>query len=120
MHKSLGGLLALTGLLGSAAAADIGPKSDVAAVRAAEHQKYPKDTDGGVHVSGDYALIQWYGNPEGSGPRAFKRSGSKWKLIYEDGGVTMISILVQHGIPAATARKLCTGWPKDATLCQAF
>src|ERR1700729_4000030 len=43
MHKSLAGLLALTGLLagslGSAAAADIGPKSDVAAVRAAEHQK---------------------------------------------------------------------------------
>jgi hypothetical protein len=32
----------------------------------------------------------------------------------------MVSILVQHGIPAATARKLCTGWPKSATLCQGF
>lgn len=102
----------------AALAADVGPKADVAAVRAAHHQKYPGDSLGGVHVVGDYALLQWYGNPEGSGPRAFKRvSGETWKSIYADGGVTSVSILVQHGIPAATARRLCAGWPKSQTLC---
>jgi hypothetical protein len=125
MQKFLAGFVAATAAFACSAlissAADVGPKADVAAVRAAEHQKFPKDSIGDVHVVGNYALLQWYGNPEGSGPRAFKRvSGEKWTNIYADGGVTGVSILVQHGIPSATAKKLCSGWPADRTPCGNF
>lgn len=125
MHKVVAGSLTvvvavLCSVIASSAA-DVGPKADVVAVRAAEHQKFPKDGVGDVHVVGNYALLQWYGSPEGSGPRAFKRvSGEKWTNIYADGGVTGVSILVQHGIPAATAKKLCSGWPADRTPCGNF
>jgi hypothetical protein len=118
---SLAAGVAMVCSLLAASAADVGPKADVAAVKAAEHQKFTKDSIGDVHVVGDYALLQWYGNPEGSGPRAFKRaSGGKWTNVYADGGVTGVSILVQHGIPAATAKKLCSGWPADRTPCGNF
>jgi hypothetical protein len=125
MRKFLAGLVALGSVFACSllplSAADVGPKADVAAVKAAEHQKFPGDSVGDVHVVGNYALLQWYGNPEGSGPRAFKRvSGETWKNILSDGGVVGVSNLVQSGIPKATAQKLCSGWPKDRTLCGNF
>ena len=103
-----------TGLAAASLAPDVGPKADVAAVKRVEAAAGNKVI--AVHVSGNYALVNWY-DAHGSGPAVLKRVGGKWKVIYTDGGVTFPSILIQHGIPAATARQLCAGWPRSYTVC---
>lgn len=122
MRKILVGLAALLGLTamtaGLALAAwvlpDVGPKADVAAVRAA----HPTCHVAGVHVVGDYALLQWYCLPEGTGPAAYKRiSGERWKLLLDGGGATSLGGLVNGGVPASIARQLCSGWPKGYSPC---
>ena len=61
MKNVLWGIVALAALAtGLALAADVGPKADVAAVRAASAQKNPQAHLLGVHVVGDYALTDWY------------------------------------------------------------
>jgi hypothetical protein len=97
-------------------AADVGSSADVAAVRAAAHQKNPSDHTFGVHVVGDYALTDWYGG-EASGYAAFKRiSGEHWKQIDWGGGATDPQLLAQKGIPVSIARQLCSGWG-DSSPC---
>jgi len=121
MKRSLLALLVLSMTATAAfAASDIGPKADVAAVRATAMRSAPGTTVLGVHVVGNYAFINW-AQGEGSGGAAYKRvSGETWKRIVFEGGVTGLSNLTQAGIPAATARKLCSGWPKDLTPCGNF
>jgi hypothetical protein len=105
-------LLAFAFALTSAAvlAADAGPPADVAGVRAASHRIDPKRHVSGVHVVGNYALTDWY-EGEASGYAAFKRaSGERWRQIDFGGGVELQSLLVQKGVPASIARKLCSGW----------
>ncbi len=105
------GLIAAAAMMtGLVLAADVGSSADVAGVRAAAHQKYPSNHTSGVHVLGNYALIDWYGG-EASGYAAFKRvSGEQWKVIDFGGGATDVSDLVQHGVPSSVASRLCTGW----------
>ncbi len=113
--------VALTGTAVADSVPNVGPPADVAAVRAAEHQKRPTFGMGGVHVSGNYALVQWYGNPEGSGPAAFKRiSGEHWTQVMFGGGAVTVGILAQSGIPASVAQRLCSGWPKGYSPCVGF
>jgi hypothetical protein len=111
MKKFLIGLAALcAATTGMVFAADVGSSADVAAVRAAAHQKNPNDHVSGVHVVGDYALTDWYGG-EASGYAAYKRiSGEQWKQIDWGGGATDVQDLGQHGVPASIAQKLCAGW----------
>jgi hypothetical protein len=116
---ALAGLTAMTSgfvLAASVFGPDIGPKADTAAVRAAvkQHSLQPL----GVHVSGDYALLEWTDSHD-DGIAIYKRvSGERWKLLDSDGGVYQISDLVHYGVPVATAHKICSGWPKGYTLCQ--
>jgi hypothetical protein len=95
---------------------DVGPKADVAGVRAAvkQHSLQPLS----VHISGDYALLEWTDSHD-DGIAVYKRvSGEHWKLLNSNGGVYQISDLVSYGVPAAIARKLCSSWPTDYRLCQ--
>ena len=117
MKKFLIGLAALcAATTGVVLAADVGSSADVAAVRAVAHQKNPSDHTFGVHVVGDYALSDWYSG-DASGYAAFKRiSGEHWKQIDWGGGATDVQDLVQHGVPASIAHKLCTGWG-DSSPC---
>jgi hypothetical protein len=103
--------LAFTVALTSAVlAADVGPAADVAGVRAASHRIDPKRQVAGVHVVGNYALTDWY-EGEASGYAAFRRNSDEhWRQIDFGGGVELQSLLVQKGVPAAVARKLCSGW----------
>lgn len=91
-------------------AADVGPRADVAAVRAVSLQKNPGNHVAGVHVVGNYALIDWYGG-EASGYAAYKRvSGERWQQIDWGGGATDPTLESQHGVPISIARQLCAGW----------
>jgi hypothetical protein len=120
MRKFLVGLAALTAVTtGLVFAADVGPKADVAAVRAAVRQLSPKYTISGVHVVGDYAVLHWY-TEHAAGPAVFKRiSGERWKKIMGGGGAITVSAIVHLGVPASAARQLCSGWggPKNSPFC---
>jgi hypothetical protein len=120
MRRFLVALAASTAVTtGLVFAADVGPKADVAAVRAAEHQLAPNNTIGAVHVVGDYAVLHWHTENAG-GPAVFKRiSGERWDLIMDGDGAIRESDLVQHGVPASIARQLCSGWggPKNSPFC---
>jgi hypothetical protein len=96
---------------------DSGPKEDVAAVRAAQHQLAPHDYIRKVHVVGDYALLGWYTLPEGNGAiNAFKRiSGERWKKLGGSGGVLSLGDLIHWGIPELVAHRLCAGFPNACT-----
>jgi hypothetical protein len=120
MKNFLVGLVAFIAVTtGVILAADVGPKADVAAVRAAQLQKDPSNKIGGVHVIGNYAFVQWYG--EGSGSATYKRvSGKQWKRIDVEGGVTGMSQLTKAGVPASIARQLCSGWGAGNTPCGNF
>jgi hypothetical protein len=121
MKNFLIGLVALGAMTTGAALAanDVGPKADVAAVRAMVVRE--GNTAFGVHVLGNYAFAMWLGKVEGSGGEAYKRvSGESWKKILFEGGVTGMSQLEHAGIPAATARKLCAGWPTGYSPCGNF
>jgi len=111
-------LVALTVLAtGSALAADVGPKADVAAVRATSNQKAPSRHVDAVHVAGDYALLDWY-DQESGGYALYKRtSGEHWKQIDFSGGVTSVSLMAEHGVPTSIGHKLCVGWG-SAKPCQ--
>jgi hypothetical protein len=111
MIKLIAGLAVFAAVLtGVARAANVGPPADVAAVRAAVHQKFPTTHILGLHVVGDYALIDWY-EGEASGYGAFKRvAGKHWKELDWGGGADDVNGLVKSGIPASIARKLCSGW----------
>jgi hypothetical protein len=79
-------------------------------VRDALTQKFPNEHVAGAHVVGNYALLDWY-DQHSSGYGTYKRvSGERWKQIDWGGGATNVSLLVQHGVPAAVARQLCSGW----------
>jgi hypothetical protein len=112
MGRFLVALAALTAVtIGLAFAADVGPKADVAAVRALEKQSYTKENFD-VHVVGDYALVQWGGIQEGTGTHAYKRiSGERWTKIgvFPETGLTT-SYLVQRGVPTTVARQLCASY----------
>jgi hypothetical protein len=121
MKNFLIGLLAVCAMTTGAALAanDVGPKADVAAVRAAVSRE--GNNVFGVHVLGNYAFVMWLGKVEGSGGEAYKRvSGERWTRILFEGGVTGMSQLEHAGIPAATARKLCAEWPTGYTPCGNF
>src|ERR1700693_5566022 len=109
MRKSLVALAASTAVTTRLVfAADVGPKLDVVAVRAAEHQLAPKYTISAVRVVGDYAVLHWHTEHAG-GPAVFKRiSGERWKLIVDGGGAIREGALVQHGVPTSIARQLCS------------
>lgn len=117
------GATVLAGLGMAAAAADvfgdIGPKADVAALKATRlHKPTPATEVDGVHVAGDYGYVAW-GNQDASGYTIYKRvAGETWKMIDGGGGVELIAEMVHAGVPRATALKLCSGWPKDDTPCQ--
>jgi hypothetical protein len=98
---------------------DIGPKADVAALKATRlHKPTPATEVDGVHVAGNYGYVAWAGG-DASGFTIYKRaSGETWKMIQGGGGVELVSQMVQAGVPEATAMKLCSGWPKDDTPCQ--
>lgn len=120
MKKFLVGFAALAAFAavttGLVLAADVGSSADVAGVRAAAHQKSPKSHTYGVHVVGNYALIDW-DEGEASGYAAFKRiSGEQWRQIDWGGGATDVNDLVQHGVPASIAHQLCSGWG-DSSPC---
>ncbi len=101
---------------GLALAADVGPKADVAAVKATALQKNPGSHFLGVHVVGDYALTDWY-QGEASGYGAYKRvSGETWKQVDWGGGAITVDLLAKDGIPASTAHQLCSGWG-DSSPC---
>jgi len=118
VRKFVTGLVVLTVLTtGSAFAADVGPKADVAAVRAASNQKFPSRHVDAVHVVGDYALLDWY-DQESGGYALYKRtSGERWNQIDFSGGVTNVSLMAQHGVPTSIGHKLCLGWG-SAKPCQ--
>jgi hypothetical protein len=118
VRKFLLGLVALSVVTtGLVFAADVGPKADVAAVRAAQLQKIKGGQTGDVHVVGNYALVQWYWG-EASGAAAFKRSsGERWSRILAGGGASPVVVLVAAGIPASIARQLCSGWPQGHSPC---
>ncbi len=109
MRKFLFGLIALTlAATGVVFASDVGPKADVAAVRAAlvrdNHGNKVRD----VHVAGDYALLTWYMLPEGSGSAAYKRiSGRRWKQLFFSGGAGASFALAQNGVPPSVIKQLC-------------
>jgi hypothetical protein len=98
---------------------DIGPKADVAALKATRlHKPTPATEVDGVHVSGDYGYVAW-GGGDASGFTIYKRvAGETWKTIDSGGGVELITEMVHAGVPRSTAMKLCSGWPKDDTPCQ--
>jgi hypothetical protein len=98
---------------------DIGPKADVAALKATRlHKPTPATEVDGVHVAGNYGYVAW-GGGDASGYTIYKRvSGETWKMVDGGGGVELVSQMVQAGVPEATAMKLCSGWPKDDTPCQ--
>jgi hypothetical protein len=120
VKKILIGLVAISALsigwavADSAFGPDVGPKADVAAVRAAVVRRSQKPL--GVHVSGDYALLE-FSDGENDGVSAYKRvSGERWKPI-ADSNLLSVSILVDDGVPRAVARRLCSGWPTAYALC---
>ena len=117
LNRFLIGLALFSAVMASGVlAADVGSRADVAAVRAAAHQKSPTSQTYGVHVVGDYALIDWI-EGDAAGYAAFRRtSGERWKRIDWGGGATDVNDLVQHGVPAPVAYQLCTGWG-DASPC---
>jgi hypothetical protein len=98
---------------------DIGPKADVAALKATRlHKPTPATEVDGVHVAGDFGYVAW-GGGDASGYTVYKRvAGETWKTIDSGGGVELITAMVHAGVPRATAIKLCSGWPKDDTPCQ--
>ena len=109
MRKLLVALAASTAVTtGLVFAADVGPKADVAAVRAAEHQQAPNNTMDAVRVVGDYAVLHWYTKHAG-GSAVFKRiSHERWKMIMGGGGAIREGDLIQHGVPTSIARQLCS------------
>lgn len=100
----------MTGVVLAAVVPDVGPKADVAAVRAVQHQRDPQSVIIAVHVVGDYALLNWVSG-EASGPGVFKRiSSERWKRIGGDGGAITLNQMVQLGVPFSVASQLCSGW----------
>ena|SRR5271165_5085572 len=110
MRRFLVGLAALTAVTtGLAFAADVGPKADVAAVRATEHKLYPRYITYAVRVVGDYALLGWDCCKVASGQDVFKRiSGERWNRIAHGGGAMALNDLVHLGVPASVASQLCS------------
>src|SRR5450755_723142 len=112
---------------GSAAAAvipNVGSKADVAAVVAAQNKYWhstrvlndPFRIDG-VHVVGDDALFQWYGE-ESAGFGVYKRvSGEVWKKIVIAGGAIGEDELAKYIASKSIAHQLCSGWPAHYSPC---
>jgi hypothetical protein len=119
MKKFLVGFAGLTAMLtGLVLAADVGPKADIDGVRTAFAAKWHGGAKIlGMHVVGDYALVNWY-TDHASGPDAYKRiKDEKWTRISTGGGATNPDLLTQSGIPASIAKQLCSGWPNGTTPC---
>jgi hypothetical protein len=116
MIKRLAFVLLTLGVssLGIAFASDVGSSADVAGVRAAFQHKNPHFNTSGIHVDGNYALVNWY-SQDASGFAAYKRaSGERWQQFYFSGGATGIEDLTQHHVPASVARTLCAGWGSNS------
>jgi hypothetical protein len=113
MRKFFVGLVALTAMMSASVfAADVGTKADVAGVRAAVHQKFPREHVSTVRVAGDYAFVGLWeqAGPETVTPSAlYKRiSGERWKLLSAlGGGAAQARDLIQNGVPASVAHQLC-------------
>jgi hypothetical protein len=94
----------------------VGPKVDIAAVQTTEHRLSPGAHINAVNVQGDYALILfWSGktfSPDLDRFDAFKRSsGERWTRLYAGAKWgNHCTLLVQDGVSASVAHKLCTGW----------
>jgi hypothetical protein len=69
------------------------------------HSKYPGDTFESVEISGDYALASWYGG-EASGMTLLRRSGKKWKVLLNEGGVIDRSEMRKYSIPEQHIKSL--------------
>jgi hypothetical protein len=99
----------------------VGPTADIAGVKAAENRDWGVNKNRfqifGVHVVGDYALLNW-GDQDANGNGVYKRvSGELWKRVMWGGGAVTESLIVQHGASAAVAHQLCSGWPKGISPC---
>jgi hypothetical protein len=96
----------------------VGSKVDIAGVTASLHKSDPDVKVGGVHVAGDYALLQLYFVPEGSGVAIYKRtSDEQWKPITKGGGGALGGTVTSFGVPASIAKQLCSGWPDGQSPC---
>lgn len=105
-------IVALAGaLMALALAADMGSRADVAAVRAAVARQYPGERLLGVHVVGNYGLVDWY-DAHSSGYGLFKRAAAgRWSRVDWGGGAMPASLMAQQDhVPLATAHQLCSGW----------
>ena len=110
----------MTGLrvTASTGAMFIGSKADIAGVTAAVHKSDPHTQVGGVHVAGDYALLQLYFPPDGSGVAIYKRTSDEhWKPITKGGGGALGGTVTSFGVPASIAKQLCSGWPQGSSPC---
>jgi len=93
---------------------NIGPKADVAALRAAVSAKAQRLQT--VHVVGNYALLEW-SDPNEDGVSVYKRiSGERWTFV-TDSNLFSVPLLVQAGVPETVARGLCAGWPRAFAAC---
>lgn len=95
------------------AAADSGPKGDVAALRAAASRPNAKIEN--IRVVGNYAVLDWIVPPAG-GMTAYKRasgykSAEHWTVIMSGGGAFGASDLIRKRVPSAIAHKLLSGTP---------
>jgi hypothetical protein len=102
---------------------NVGPKADVAAVIAAQSKhrtgdKFMRDMRiDGVHVVGNYALFQWFGD-ESAGFGVYKRtSGEVWKQLESTGGAESENELARLVQSKSLAHELCSGWPKSYSPC---
>ncbi|HXW77487.1 MAG TPA: hypothetical protein VEJ20_08765 [Candidatus Eremiobacteraceae bacterium] len=95
----------------------VGSAADIAGIKASLPAG---DGASGIHVDGNFALLQMY-DQHVSWPSVYRRvSGEHWKLLVPGGGVMGISQMTHGGVPAAIAHKICSGWPTDYTPCGNF
>lgn len=89
----------------ASAPVDVGPGSDVTAIRALLAKKnlfIPS-----VHVVQGWALGNWYG--AGGGQELYKKSNGTWSRVAGGGGAFDAGLLEQKGVPPAIARQLSPG-----------
>lgn len=86
-------------------ARDVGPRSDVAAVRRIMRDRMPSgQVIGPVHVVKGYALANWWGT--GGGQTVLRKSGARWSVIANGGGEIGASDMARLGIPDAVISEI--------------
>jgi hypothetical protein len=102
----------------------VGSKADIAGVTAAQMQVWGANPERGkimgMHVVGDYALDVWTELHICCPSAVFKRvSAERWKRVTGSGGDSPLpmAIILNGGVPASIAHRLCSGWPKGYGPC---